>query len=67
MSLMKRLRVLYAALTQHWELETCTACGDSWWSDRRTVPSGFCGACEDRRFDQFIRRHEYPKGVTNAR
>lgn len=59
MSLNKRLRVIWAALRQDWNQETCRTCGSSWWVDRRAVPSGLeCQDCEDRRFNEWLADYE---------
>jgi hypothetical protein len=52
MSFGKRLRILYAALTQQWTFFTC-ACGeDVWVSDRagRLLDGQQCDACEAKAF-----------------
>ena len=55
----KRLRVLVAALTQDWTLEACHRCHQTWWVDRRAVPSGLeCQDCEDRQFDLWRKEYE---------
>lgn len=62
----KRWRVIVAAFQQDWNLETCRRCRQTWWVDRRAVPSGLeCQDCEDRQFDQWKREYEaeQAKGV----
>lgn len=57
--IVKRLRVLYAAWRQDWNQETCRRCQQTWWVDRRAVPSGLeCQDCEDRHFNQWLEDYE---------
>lgn len=65
MSWQKRLRVIWAALTQDWHLETCETCPNTWWSDRRCVPStGQCLECEDRHFADWMQKQQARQQAT---
>ena len=51
----KRLRILWAALTQSWREEACPTCGDTWFSVTRATPSGlWCQACETKQFETWM-------------
>ncbi len=59
MSITKRLLVIWASLTQSWHLEKCEDCPNTWWSDRRCVPSsGQCLECEDRAFAEWVTKRD---------
>lgn len=68
MTIKKRLRVLWAAVTQDWHHEHCDDCKAAWWSDRRCVPSsGLCMDCEDRQFAEWeAKRKSYIFNQTGA-
>lgn len=68
MTLAKRFRIFWAALTQQWREETCTRCGDTWFSVSRSLPTDvFCMVCEERQRNawvtDFLKRVEEKKGV----
>lgn len=53
--LRRRFRILYAALTQHWQVVTC-ACGRELYvnADTGTLLTGLlCDACESTVFEQW--------------
>lgn len=53
MSLRKRLRVLWAGLTQEWHLKICAECSAPWWAvgkDRGLI--AICDACESENLDR---------------
>jgi hypothetical protein len=58
MSLRKRLKVLYAALTQHWFMFTCGCGKDVWVSDGAgTLLDGLmCDECEAKAHDAWFNR-----------
>lgn len=56
MSRIKRLRIVWAALTQDWRQETCPTCGDTWYAVTRATPSGlWCQTCEGKQFEVWHR------------
>ena len=57
MSLTKRLRILWAALTQDWQEKRC-ACGSVTWSQRQEPEPFVCDACEIRQFEQWMTEKE---------
>ena len=66
MSLFKRLRVLWAALTQEWSEESCAACGASWMQQGVKV-SDLCLVCDaketNRWLDELEQRFGREKGA----
>lgn len=55
MSIKKRLKVLWAALTQQWTEHACDECGDSWWEvGRDQLAPRTCAACEGEAFDRYM-------------
>jgi len=67
MSLRKRLRVLWAAVTQEWHEEVCAGCGTRWWADLRCVPSGMdCMTCEYRHFDAWKQKYDAKQRITKG-
>jgi hypothetical protein len=69
MTITKRLRILYAALTQPWTVFTCSCGTDVWVSDGagKLLDGQLCDACEAKAFDQwekdFTARQERTKGA----
>ena len=60
MSLKKRLRVLWAALTQRWHEHQCRTCHDTWFcqgTNCELYPGEECGACADAGYSEWARRH----------
>lgn len=71
MTLRKRMKVIFAAVTQSWHQKVCGDCGEPWWSegrDRQLIC--ICDRCEarllDRMFDTLEReyqRQKFPRGA----
>lgn len=60
MSLRKRLRVLYAALTQEWVTFTCQCGTEVWVSDTagKLLDGMLCDACEMKAYDKWVDEQE---------
>jgi hypothetical protein len=66
MTLRKRLRVLYAALTQEWHEKRCGECGATWMAvgPLHSDLIDFCDDCEQIAIDRLadLAEREYQKG-----
>jgi len=69
MSITKRLRILYAALTQNWTFFTCKCGTDVWVSDKagNLLDGQQCDACEAKAFSvwekDYTARQERQRGA----
>lgn len=64
MSLTKRLRVIWAALTQTWAEHQCPVCGQAWWSSAlHPEPLGaLCAECDATTMDQWVQAYQARTG-----
>ena len=62
---MKRLRILWAALTDTWHQETCKQCGDRVWvqGHRRWSDPELCVPCETKQFDKWAEQYQARNGA----
>ena len=60
MTLRKRLRILYAALTQSWVSVTCPCGQQLWVSDTagNLLDGQMCDACESKAFEIWSKEYE---------
>ena len=55
----KRLRLLWALLTQDWRAQTCKVCRETWIStvNAPEVGADLCADCEGKAFNEWITAH----------
>lgn len=64
MSLTKRLRVIWAALTQQWQPERCRSCARYYWTQAAVErpADAMCPECETKAFGAWLNELEVRHG-----